>query len=133
MPNPGVGGWAAIVCVNGKECQLSGAKQKTTNNEMEFTAILNGLEEVARGLSTGMSVKPLVSVFSDSQLAINVLSRKWRCKKPHLQVIVDKIWATSERLGCVSYQWVPAHSGIPMNERADSLASAAMRKLRRGC
>ena len=43
-PNPGPGGWAAILRYGGTERELSGADPATTNNRMEMTAAINALE-----------------------------------------------------------------------------------------
>ena len=41
--NPGPGGWAAVILINGKRTELSGGEQQTTNNRMEILAALNAL------------------------------------------------------------------------------------------
>ncbi|NIA16494.1 MAG: ribonuclease HI, partial [Nitrospiraceae bacterium] len=43
-PNPGVGGWAAILMCDGKIRELSGGDPETTNNRMELTAAIRALE-----------------------------------------------------------------------------------------
>ena len=47
-PNPGPGGWAAVLRYNGHERELSGAAAKTTNNRMELTAAAAALETLKR-------------------------------------------------------------------------------------
>ena len=42
-PNPGPGGWAAILIYGTRERVLSGGDPDTTNNKMELTAALEGL------------------------------------------------------------------------------------------
>ena len=37
-PNPGPGGWGAVLVFRGRERELSGADPATTNNRMELTA-----------------------------------------------------------------------------------------------
>jgi ribonuclease HI len=42
--NPGPGGWAAILRYRGTEKELSGFASDTTNNRMEMTAAIAGLD-----------------------------------------------------------------------------------------
>ena len=42
--NPGAGGWGAILSWGGVEKELSGGEPETTNNRMELTAVIRGLE-----------------------------------------------------------------------------------------
>ena len=42
--NPGPGGWGAILEYNGVEKELSGGEDSTTNNRMELTAVIRGLQ-----------------------------------------------------------------------------------------
>ena len=48
--NPGPGGWAYILRHpdSGKEAAASGAEPQTTNNRMELTAVVRGLEQLKR-------------------------------------------------------------------------------------
>ena len=47
--NPGPGGWAAILLFGGHEKELSGGEPRTTNNRMELTAAIRGLEALKIG------------------------------------------------------------------------------------
>lgn len=47
-PNPGPGGWAAILRFRGAERELSGFEPETTNNRMELTAAIRALEALKR-------------------------------------------------------------------------------------
>ena len=42
--NPGPGGWASILIAGKQKKELYGAKENTTNNIMELTAIIEGLK-----------------------------------------------------------------------------------------
>ena len=42
--NPGPGGWGAILEFYGVEKELSGGEASTTNNRMELTAVIRGLQ-----------------------------------------------------------------------------------------
>jgi ribonuclease HI len=61
-PNPGPGGWGAILRWGGQERELYGGTPDTTNNRMEMTAVLEGL----RALKFGC----VVTVTTDSQYVV---------------------------------------------------------------
>ena len=56
-----------------------------TNNEGELLAIKRALELALR---TNEPVK----ILSDSMLAVNLVNRTWKTKKPHLQAILETIY-----------------------------------------
>ena len=47
-PNPGPGGWAAILIYKGTIKELTGGELETTNNRMELTAAAEALEALTR-------------------------------------------------------------------------------------
>jgi ribonuclease HI len=47
-PNPGIGGWAAILRYGGHEKVLTGNDPKTTNNRMELQAAIGALSALKR-------------------------------------------------------------------------------------
>ena len=110
--NPRRGGWGAVIEQNGNQVKLSGGSPQTTNNRMEMTAVIKGLEAV------DPSAKVLIS--SDSTYVVNTMTKGWKRKANH------DLW---ERLDAlvknrdVSWQWVKGHSGDRGNELADFLAS----------
>ena len=42
--NPGPGGWGVLIQTEEKRLELSGGEKETTNNRMELTAAIKGLE-----------------------------------------------------------------------------------------
>ena len=46
LNNPGNGGWAAIININGEVKKISGSVKDTTNNKMELMAPIKALQEV---------------------------------------------------------------------------------------
>src|SRR3954447_22364230 len=66
-PNPGPGGWAAILVFRGVEKELSGFEAATTNNRMELTAAAEGLEALKRPC--------IVRVHTDSEYLRNGITR----------------------------------------------------------
>ncbi len=130
--NPGPGGWAAVlVAPSGKEKELSGAEAQTTNNRMELTAAAEALEALTEPCA--------VRIHSDSAYLVNAFRDRWLdgwqrrgwTKADKSPVLNRDLW---ERLLAqdarhhVEWIKVKGHAGVPMNERVDGLAVAAMRQ-----
>ena len=112
--NPGPGGWGTVIEQNGNQQKLSGSEPQTTNNRMEMTAVIKGLEAV------DASAKVLIS--SDSTYVINTMTKGWKRKANH------DLWEQLDRLAGsrnVSWRWVRGHNGDRGNELADALATKA--------
>jgi ribonuclease HI len=131
--NPGPGGWGVLLRYGGVEKELSGAEPATTNNRMELTAVIRGLEALKRPCR--------VVVTTDSQYVRNGITdwiRRWRRngwrtadRKP---VKNSDLWQRLDETATgheVEWRWVKGHAGHPENERADRLATAAIGSLRR--
>ena len=129
--NPGPGGWGTILRYNGVEKELSGGEKVTTNNRMELTAVIKGLEALKEPCE--------VTLYSDSQYVCNALklgwANKWRSqgwmrnkKEPALN---PELWGELLDL-CdkhkVEVVWVKGHAGHPENERCDRLAVEAAKR-----
>ena len=67
--NPGPGGWGAILEFNGHEKELSGGEANTTNNRMELTAVIRGLQALKEPCT--------VELYSDSKYVIDALEKGW--------------------------------------------------------
>ncbi len=127
-PNPGVGGWAAVLLKNGRLYQeLSGREEETTNNRMELAAALHGL----------LSLKEphRVLVITDSTYVKNGIcswmsawKRRGWLTAARQPVKNRDLWEQLDQVirdHRVEWQWVRGHSEDPWNERADALAVAA--------
>lgn len=120
LGNPGPGGWATLIRCNGRETLLTGGcPGMTTNNRMELTAILAGLQ--------ALNAWSHVTIITDSEYACGVLSRGWRRKANwDLLAKLDQLLELHQ----VSFQVVRAHSGHPENERVDAAARAQAEQAR---
>ncbi len=126
-PNPGPGGWGAILRFKGRERELSGADPATTNNRMELTAAASALESLTRPCA--------VVVFTDSEYVRNGITRwhtgwvrrNWRnaAGAPVANMDLWRRLLDAARAHQVDWRWVRGHAGDPMNERADVLATRA--------
>jgi len=128
-PNPGPGGWAAVLLRPGEDPQeLSGSEPKTTNNRMELRAAIEGL----RALPAGHRVE----LFTDSEYVrkgITEWLERWRrngwrtaAKKEVQNAELWRELAAELERHRVSWHWVKGHAGDRWNERADELASATI-------
>jgi ribonuclease HI len=88
-----------------------------TNNIAELTGILRAAEIVPDG--------DAAVVHTDSQYAIGVLTKGWKAKANQELIAGVKV-ALARRSGW-RIVYVPGHSGVPLNERADELAREAVR------
>ncbi|QXM24728.1 ribonuclease HI [Elioraea tepida] len=130
-PNPGPGGWGAILRWKGHEKELSGAERETTNNRMELTAAIAALEALKR--------PSRVVIHTDSEYLRNGVTRwvsgwvrnNWRgaSREPVANMDLWQRLLEAAKRHEVEWRWVRGHSGDPMNERADALATAARESL----
>lgn len=123
--NPGPGGWAAILVTRGREKEISGYEPSTTNNRMELTAAIAGLNCLNRPCR--------VQLVSDSAYLISAFTlgwienwqrRAWR-NSGNDPVSNRDLWqALLEAAKPHRIEWVKiaGHSGHPYNTRCDALA-----------
>jgi ribonuclease HI len=129
-PNPGKGGFGVIMSYKEIKKEFSQGYLLTTNNRMELTGVIYGLER--------LKTKSVVNVFSDSRYVVDGISKgwaeKWKSKKWYrnkkMKAINHDLW---ERLLIlisdhheVKFHWVKGHAGHPENERCDVLANWAL-------
>jgi ribonuclease HI len=133
-PNPGPGGWAAILKFRGTVKELSGAEVETTNNRMELTAAAEALTALTRPCT--------IILHTDSEYLRNGITRwhtgwvrkNWRnaAGDPVKNMDLWKRILDAASQHRIDWRWVRGHSGNAMNERADQLATAAREKLLAG-
>ena len=137
--NPGPGGWAAILKhpATSTVKKLSGGEVDTTNNRMEMSAVIHGLQALK-------GEKPLrVHLVSDSEYVIKGLTEwinRWiknnwrRGKKAGAQPLKNvDLWQALYALTqehTMSYEYVRGHSGHPENEECDRMAVEAIETVR---
>lgn len=129
--NPGPGGWGAILRYNGREKELSGGEELTTNNRMELTAVIEGLDALKEPCR--------VLLTTDSKYVADGIGKGWAeswrrngwrksDKKPALNPdLWDRLLNLVEKHS-VEINWVKGHEGHPENERCDRLAVAESQK-----
>ena len=123
--NPGPGGWGALLIAGRHRKELCGGAADTTNNRMELTAAIEGLNALKRGST--------VELYTDSRYVMNGITdwmsnwkaRGWKTasKKP---VKNKDLWMALDEAAArhtIDWRWVKGHDGDPGNERADELAN----------
>ncbi len=128
--NPGPGGYGVLLISGTNRKELSGGEAETTNNRMELTAVIVGLEALKRRCA--------VTLYSDSKYVVDMVEqgwmKRWRAngwkrskteaaKNPDL---LERLWTLLQRHE-VRFVWVKGHASNPMNNRCDELAVAASR------
>jgi len=126
--NPGPGGWGVLLRYRDTEKMLKGAEELTTNNRMELTAAICGLEALSRPCE--------VELTTDSQYVRKGITewigdwkrRGWKtsAKKPVKNVDLWQRLDAAAARHTVRWHWVRGHTGHPENELADSLANEAI-------
>ena len=133
--NPGPGGYAAIIMKDEKSKEIVGARENTTNNQMELMAAIEGLK--------ALKVPCIVSLYSDSAYLVNAYEKGWidSWKKAgwktasKTEVKNVDLWQELERLRQIhdiTFIKVKGHADNEYNNRCDRLAVDAIDKLRRG-
>ena len=131
--NPGPGGWGAILEYQGHEMELSGGEDNTTNNRMELTAVIRGLQALKESC--------IVELYSDSKYVIDGLEKGWAAgwrkngwkkadKKPALNPDLWEILLNLTEKHNLRYHWVKGHAENPKNNRCDELAVAQWKQLK---
>ncbi len=129
-PNPGVGGWAAVLQYGDSIKELSGAHPETTNNRMEMTAAIEALTALKRPCHVRLHTDSEYLKRGITEWMPNWKRNNWqRGKKPVKNL---DLWMTLDNLvskHTIEWCWVKGHDGNELNERCDELASDAIRAL----
>ena len=125
--NPGKGGWAAIIFIDGKKTEIKGGKKDTTNNQMELLAPIKALKEIPKGSK--------VQIFTDSKYVKSGITEwihNWKkngWKTANKKDVSNKeLWTELDLLNNefqISWNWVKAHSTDELNNKVDLLARDA--------
>ena len=126
-PNPGPGGWGAVLLYPDQTQELSGGDADTTNNRMELTAAIEALKSLPESSQ--------IDLYTDSQYLRNGITkwihnwikRGWLSDDSSI-ANVDLWKALHEQVQAhkIEWYWVRGHMGNTYNERAHELASAAI-------
>ncbi|MGN1077311.1 MAG: ribonuclease HI [Candidatus Gallimonas sp.] len=130
--NPGAGGWGAVLLYGEHKKEISGGEAETTNNRMELTAVIKGLEMLKYPCA--------VDVYSDSAYTVNAFLQGWvygweksgwkkADNKPVLNEDLWKILLSYTKQHEVTFHKVKGHADNEWNNRCDELARSAISKI----
>ena len=127
LENPGKGGWAAIIIIDGIKTQIKGNKENTTNNQMELLAPINALKKIPKGNK--------VQIFTDSKYVKSGITEwihNWKkngWKTSDKKAVKNKdLWTELDNLAKafeIEWKWVKAHSNDELNNEVDLLARSS--------
>ncbi|MHC1772401.1 MAG: ribonuclease HI [Flexilinea sp.] len=131
--NPGPGGYGVVMIYGEKKKELSGGEANTTNNRMELTAVIEGLQVLKKPCE--------VTLFSDSKYVVDMVEggylQRWKqnnwMRNKHDPVKNVDLWEKILQLlkiHSVKMIWVKGHASNLWNNRCDELAVAAAEKYR---
>lgn len=130
--NPGPGGWGALLMFEGNKKEISGAKQDTTNNIMELTAVIEALKL--------LKIECEVDLYSDSSYVVNAFLQGWifnwrrnnwktASKEPvKNRELWEELYSLTQKHK-VNFIKVKGHSDNEFNNRCDYLATSAIKEL----
>ena len=131
--NPGPGGWAAVILTpQGTNLTVRGRDPTSTNNRMELTAAVKGLQEMDHMIPKARDLP--VILHSDSKYLTDAFNQNWlgRWKKNGWKTSMNKpvnnpdLWEELLLLAeqrNITWQWVKGHSGNYFNELCDQMAT----------
>jgi len=134
LPRSKTGGWACIFFVGAHQERIRrGGISRTTNNRMELTAVIAGLET--------LSGRCCVRVVSDSRYVVDGINvdlprwkrQSWRSGSPgHTKPLKNAdLWRKLDQLlqqHDVTCHWTPGHADDAANESCDRLARRQARQ-----
>ena len=128
--NPGPGGWAAIIIINGEVKEIiSGNEKKTTNNQMELMGPIKAIQKFKK--------KSEISIITDSTYVkdgITIWIKRW--EKNGLKTAAKKpvknrdLWKKLRNLSSkhnIKWIWVKGHAQNKYNNLVDELAQGAIK------
>ncbi len=130
--NPGPGGYAAILIYGDNIKEVSGFESDTTNNKMEMTAVIKGLEMIKEPCD--------VEVYSDSTYVVDSVEKGWLFswvnknwiksdKKPVKNIELWKEMIKYLNIHNIKFIKVKGHSDNEYNNRCDKLAVEAYKNM----
>ena len=120
------GGWCAILVYGEYEKVISGGSTGATNNEMEITAVFEGLKAIKRS-------NIVIEIYTDSETVIKWLCTETPRKTNYARRMCNEIdWLACDMGWTLKPIWVKGHSGHEYNERCDKQAKAERARMFEG-
>lgn len=123
--NPGPGGWGVLLIHGEHRRTLHGGERQTTNNRMELSAVIEGLNALTQRCEVALYTDSTYVMQGLNEWMPNWKARGWKTasRKP---VKNQDLWQALDA-ACqrhqIQWHWVKGHAGDPGNEEADRLAN----------
>ncbi|MCK5862298.1 MAG: ribonuclease HI [Candidatus Hydrogenedentes bacterium] len=130
-PNPGTGGWGAVLIYGKKIRELSGGEDETTNNRMEMMAAVKALSALKHPCKVKLHSDSVYLVKGMTEWIHNWKRKQWRRGNKLVKNL--ELWQQLDGLAQiheVTWNWVRGHDGNHYNERCDELAGDAIQAQR---
>jgi ribonuclease HI len=123
-PNPGPGGWGALLRYGRHTKEIYGCEPATTNNRMEIMAAIQALESLTRPAEVHLFTDSVYLRKGITQWLPTWKRNGWKTveKKPVKNADLWSRLDLATQRHRVEWFWVKGHAGHPENERADELA-----------
>ena len=133
-PNPGVGGWAALLVSGKHRKSISGAYRQTTNNRMELMAVIKALTKIKKPRRVYVYTDSKYIVDSVQRLLCQWVKKDWKLAGGGDVKSIDlwkRMYAELLRHD-IDFFWVKGHSNNKNNNLVDGMAKhARLNKKRR--
>ena len=129
--NPGPGGWGVLLRYGEHEKSLYGGEEATTNNRMELTAAIKGLQAIKGPSKIILTTDSKYVMHGITEWMVNWKKRGWKTanKKPVKNVDLWRSLDDEIQAHDIEWKWVKGHSGHRENEIADDLANRGIDEL----
>ncbi|MCL4537935.1 MAG: ribonuclease HI [Nitrospirae bacterium] len=131
--NPGIGGFGAILRSGGKEKEISGYDEMTTNNRMELLAVISALEALKKPCKATITTDSNYVVKGMTEWIHGWIKNNWKNSQKK-DVLNRDLWERLLKASSrhdVNWVWIKGHNGHIENERCDALAREAIKKCRK--
>lgn len=142
--NPGPGGYAALITLFDKPETITGFEENTTNNRMELSAVINGLERIFAEIFVHEQTVKEIEIISDSTYVVNAINDNWignwksndfknkQGDKIKNEDLWRRLYDQLEVLNFIKiktvFTKVKGHSGNYFNEMVDGLARQEIKR-----
>lgn len=128
-PNPGSGGWAALLRIKGVDKTLTGSEPDTTNNRMELTAAIQALQALKRPCRVDFTTDSEYLRRGITEWLPRWRARNWRRKGGALaNVDLWQALSAATQSHQIEWHWVRSHARDRNNRLVDRLARRAIRR-----
>jgi ribonuclease HI len=137
--NPGNGGFAYIIRMNGVIYKFAQGELTTTNNRMELSAVIAALNAI-KSIDIDSKLEYIITIYSDSKYVTEAINKNWLfswVRRGFFNIKNSDLWSQFFLLVAplmlqtnvkMDFRWIKGHSGIKYNDMVDGLAKSACGK-----